>query len=201
MNKAVCAIQRMFAAIGIFVVGAMLSLSVAWGQDVMQTEKKVALIEFLLVFRRAAEAGVFADPAKLNEMIPMQVEWHTPEEQAGSPWRSAKAISLNLSFLMSGQIQYMLREPSLWVFSIPHIDKIACLSFDEIIALWGTNYRVLPKLHRRYTPGTVVRQPGPEKMAGEGVSYRFMFLGLNRSISFRVSFEGCVESIGTGQSL
>ena len=173
----------------------------ARGQSVMEQDtKKITLIEFMKVFKQAAEVGAFADPQKLNEMIPMTVQWPSQRESGGSSWVSAKLISLTaISQLQSNQLNYRLRTPDMWAFSVSKVDQVACISFDEMAALWGGKYQLSPKLYRRHTQGSPVLKPGPQKMAGEGVFYALSGTGLDRRISVTMSYEGCIESINARQ--
>ena len=181
-------------------ISGVISVKDGNGQTVMEPDrKKFELVEFMKVFKQAAEAGAFADPLKLNEMIPMAVQWQTPEERRGSPWLGAKSVALESRLIEPDNLRYLLREPNEWVFSASRMDQIACITFDEAVAVWGGSYQIGPIPQRRYSQGAPIRLPGPQKMADRGITYRFVALERARRIGLQMSFDGCVESIGTGQ--
>lgn len=172
----------------------------AWGQEVMGKVKKAELIEFMKEFKRVVEIGAFSDPQKLNEIIPMKIEWREPEEiPRSTPWMIARTVLLNTSLFPSDQLDYRVQKPDRWTFSIRQVNQIACVTFDEMTALWGSEYQLAPTLYRHYKSGSTITRPGPQKMAGEGVIYLLAVPGYEKRVSLRMSFDGCLESFGAWQ--
>ena len=88
------------------------------------------------------------------------------------------------------------------MFGVNRVNEIACVGFDEVIAVWGPNYQVAPMLHRHYPhlpPGSPIARPGPQKMAGEGLIYKLSGPSAEKQMSLRFSFNGCVERFGASQ--
>lgn len=64
--------------------------------EALMQEKKASLAEFLRVFRQASEQNAFSNPQKLNEFLPMTIEWR-PKEHLRSTRQTAIAAALILN--------------------------------------------------------------------------------------------------------
>jgi len=186
------------AALALQVSCALVEQRVALGAETTTIGRKVELVAFMQRFKEHVDANVFAVPEKLNEVIPMTIEWRPPEEVRGdAPWMIARSVVLRTPIFRADQISYRLRTGGRWKFSLDRVEDLACLGFDDVIAVWGRNYQVAPMLHRHYPhlpPGSPIARPGPQKMAGEGLIYKLPDPSAEKQISLRFSFNGCVES-------
>jgi hypothetical protein len=173
-------------------------------QEAVKAGSKAELIEFMAEFKRHAEADAFADPDKLNTVMPMTIEWRPPEEVRGdAPWVIARSVVLKGLLFRPDQIRYRVRASGRWMFGVNRVNEIACVGFDEVIAVWGPNYQIAPMLHRHYPhlpPGTPIARPGPQKMAGEGLIYKLSDSNAEKRMTLGFSFNGCVESFGASRT-
>jgi len=170
-------------------------------QEAVKAGSKAELIEFMAEFKRHAETDVFADPDKLNRVMPMTIEWRPPEEVRGdAPWAIARSVSLKASMFRTDQISYRVRASGRWMFSVGRVNKVACLYFDDLIAAWGPNYVVGPRSDRRYMPGQPTGRPGPKKMAGETLVYSLDPPGQRRKLVASLAFDGCVDYLGASHT-
>ena len=180
-----------------------LLMSANWearGQAVIERNLKRSGLDLLKAIKRATEDGVFADPQKLNEIIPMTVVWREREKGANSDtWLFASSITLQDGLFFPENLTYRTRAANMWSFSITRFDSVVCVEFDELIDAWGSGYQLAPKLHRRHMPGSDSPKPSTRKMAGEGVIYSFAVSGYERRISARLGLDGCIESVDSWQ--
>lgn len=166
----------------------------------MEQNLKRNVLEFLTAVKRATAEGAFADPQKLNEIIPMTVVWRDREKKANlDTWLFASSIALRNGLFPSDQISYRIRANHMWAFSVYRVNQAACVEFDELVAALGTEYLLATKLHRRSIPGSEAPRIGLRKNAGERVIFSANVSSDKGRISARIGLDGCVESVESGQ--
>ena len=186
----------LFLAISIHIENAM-------GNEPMGQERNASLREFIKTVKQASEANAFTSPEKLSDFLPVTIQWRSKADFQGSPATAiAKTITLNAYSFGAVGVEYEIREPYGWAFFAKGLDEVACISFDEVVAILEKEYVVADKPIIHHRPGSPISRPGPQKMAGEKIIYQLSAnANYQKNINVGISYAGCVSTLSSGQFL